>query len=78
MVSRHLVDQNLSRRKMVEGTIAISTLISCQKSLVPKGEQRGYQSLHERRLHKHTANYPATPAVAGKRAREVVSDSVPG
>ena len=53
MVSPLLVNQNLSQRKMVEGMIAIGALTSCQKSPVPKGEQRGYQSLHERQLHKH-------------------------
>jgi len=55
MVSRLLVDQNLSPRKMVEGMRATSALTSCQKSPVPKGEQRGYQSPHARRLHKHAA-----------------------
>ena len=53
MVSQLLVDQNMSLRKMMEGMKAISAQTSCKKDSIPKGEQRGYQSLHARLLHKH-------------------------
>jgi len=54
MVSQLLVDQNMSLRLMMERMKVISAQMLCKKDSIPKGEQRVYQSLHARRLHKHT------------------------
>ena len=53
MVSQLPVDQNSSLRKMMEEKRAIDAQTSCKKDSIPKGERRGYQSLHMKLLHKH-------------------------